>query len=118
MANSKAMCAVRTAVRRGELPHISTQKCVDCGKQAKHYDHRDYNDPLKVEPTCQSCNILRGPALQLITVENRKPLTHKNRVVHAKLTDTQYKKLMAHLKSRGMTISQWIANRVDLMRSK
>jgi hypothetical protein len=27
------------------------------------YDHRDYNQPLQVEPVCSPCNISRGPAL-------------------------------------------------------
>ena len=63
MANQVAMAKVRTAVRRGDLEHISSQLCVDCGSQAKHYDHRDYDKPLDVEPVCISCNHKRGKAL-------------------------------------------------------
>jgi len=62
MPNSRAYNMVSVAVRKGDLPHISTQKCVDCGAKAQHYDHRDYSKPLDVEPTCQKCNIKRGKA--------------------------------------------------------
>ena len=55
---------VAAAVRRGDLPSIWTQKCVDCGRRASDYDHRDYGKPLKVEPVCNECNIKRGPALK------------------------------------------------------
>lgn len=63
MANQKACTAVASAVKRGDLPSIDTQVCADCGEPAKHYDHRDYNRPLDVEPTCISCNHKRGKAL-------------------------------------------------------
>jgi len=50
------------AVLKGYLPRLSKVKilCVDCGKRAKHYDHRDYRLPHIVEPLCQSCNFKRG----------------------------------------------------------
>lgn len=54
---------VRAAIRKSELPDPSTLECVDCGKPAYCYDHRDYSQPLLVEPVCQGCNIRRGPAL-------------------------------------------------------
>ncbi len=34
--------------------------CVDCGKEASGYDHRDYLKPLDIVPVCQSCNMKRG----------------------------------------------------------
>lgn len=52
---------VRKAVRRGQLPPVDSLKCTDCGRAATDYDHRDYTKPLEVEPTCRSCNLLRGP---------------------------------------------------------
>lgn len=61
----QAYRAVNAAVQSGRLPRAKTQKCVDCGKQAHGYDHRDYNKPLDVVPVCQSCNKLRGPAIPL-----------------------------------------------------
>jgi len=53
--------AVAAAIRRGELAHPKTLVCVDCGKPAKDYDHRDYSRPLDVDPVCHGCNRLRGP---------------------------------------------------------
>jgi hypothetical protein len=58
----RAQAAVSAAVRKGVLARAATLACVDCGKPARHYDHRDYSQPLKVEPVCRSCNIKRGPA--------------------------------------------------------
>ena len=55
-------CAVRKAVARGDLLPATAHACVDCGDPAVEYDHRDYNQPLAVEPVCRSCNIRRGPA--------------------------------------------------------
>jgi len=47
--------------RRGVLKKLTKDVlCVDCGKRAKVYDHRDYNKPLDVEPVCIKCNSMRG----------------------------------------------------------
>ena len=54
--------AVTCAVKRGELPPAKALNCVDCGCQARDYDHRDYNAPMVVVPVCRRCNRLRGPA--------------------------------------------------------
>ena len=91
MANHLAMSAVRKAVMTGELPNISTQTCVDCGSPAEHYDHRDYNKPLEVEPVCRTCNYRRGPAIPG-PVREQDPLT-KSCGVMVRLTATQFKKL-------------------------
>lgn len=57
---------VHGAVSLGLLPKLDgSVPCIDCGKPATDYDHRDYNKPLDVEPTCRSCNIKRGPAIPL-----------------------------------------------------
>ena len=56
---------------KNEIP-----KCVDCGEEAESYDHRDYFEPLKVEPVCIRCNTLRGPAfktLDALAETKRKP---------------------------------------------
>lgn len=53
---------VRRAVVSGQLPRVKTLTCVDCGKPARCYDHRDYTKPLDVAPVCFSCNTRRGPA--------------------------------------------------------
>jgi len=63
MSNCKASALVANAVKSGFLPKADTQVCVDCGKQARVYDHRDYFLPLNVEPVCYGCNKARGPAM-------------------------------------------------------
>lgn len=60
---SRAIKRVNHAVRRGALPPVSEFKCSDCGAPAANYDHRDYTQPLCVEPVCAACNKARGPAL-------------------------------------------------------
>lgn len=60
---NRAHVAVKRAVDRGDIPPACTLTCVDCGKPAEHYDHRDYAKPLDVEPTCRTCNYRRGPGL-------------------------------------------------------
>lgn len=73
-----ALSKVQIAIGRGLLPRVSTQhttrpeeitpvECVDCGIQAQHYDHRDYLEPLVVEPVCQPCNHKRGLATDTFT---------------------------------------------------
>ncbi len=49
----------QTAVRCGFLPDPKTGECVDCGRPAQCYDHRDYNKPLEVDAVCIRCNSLR-----------------------------------------------------------
>jgi hypothetical protein len=58
-----AVAKVSQAIRKGELKKPTEFKCVDCGKAATQYDHRDYNKPLEVQPVCASCNAMRGPAI-------------------------------------------------------
>jgi len=59
----KALAAVQRAKYKGLLPKLDGAiLCVDCGRSAIHYDHRDYLKPLDVVPTCQSCNFKRGRA--------------------------------------------------------
>ena len=51
---------VLEATRRGELKRLTKDSiCIDCGKRAVVYDHRDYNKPLDVVPVCISCNSLK-----------------------------------------------------------
>jgi hypothetical protein len=46
-------------------------QCVDCGAQARDYDHRDYNKPLEVNPVCRRCNLRRGPAIEVAGLVRR-----------------------------------------------
>lgn len=54
---------VSAAIKRGDLPSLTTNvvDCADCGARAEQYDHRDYFQPMKVDPVCRSCNMRRGP---------------------------------------------------------
>jgi hypothetical protein len=49
-------------IAQGYLPRARLFACVDCGKPAYGYDHRDYTKPLAIEPVCRSHNALRGVA--------------------------------------------------------
>lgn len=54
---------VRETVKKGKMLRVDTLKCLDCGRPAEVYDHRDYLKPLEVDPVCKACNWKRGPAL-------------------------------------------------------
>jgi len=43
---------VKAEIKAGRLLPISQCKCVDCGKDAKAYEHRDYTKPIDVVPVC------------------------------------------------------------------
>lgn len=58
-----ASLAVRKAIRAGELRPARERMCTDCGHRSEVYDHRDYSNPLVVDPVCRSCNAKRGPAV-------------------------------------------------------
>lgn len=62
--------AVKEAITAGLLPKQKDCKCVDCGKQAQCYDHRDYRKPLDVQPVCRGCNNRRGPGLPILEKED------------------------------------------------
>jgi len=74
LGKNRAHSAVHQAIKKGKLKPVSEHNCVDCGKKAKFYDHRDYNKPLDVVPVCHSCNGLRGHgiALDMTNVKIRK----------------------------------------------
>jgi hypothetical protein len=59
-----AQYVVRKAIFEGRIPRLDgSVACADCSKAACDYDHRDYNRPLDVVPTCRSCNRKRGYGL-------------------------------------------------------
>lgn len=57
---------VSERIKAGAMRRPSDFSCVDCGDQATGWEHRYYGIPLQVVPTCQRCNILRGPALDVV----------------------------------------------------
>ena len=68
----RACGVVGYAVATGKLPSLRKNEiaCVDCGKRATDYDHRDYSKPLDVVPVCRKCNDARGPAVLGIYANN------------------------------------------------
>lgn len=58
--SQRAKGFVNYAVKKGWLMKPTELACVDCGKPAQHWEHRDYNDVYDVEPVCQRCNCIRG----------------------------------------------------------
>lgn len=73
----KARSAVACAIKKGDLRPAKECKCVDCGRQAEVYDHRNYYKPLAVVPVCKRCNRQRGAA----TPYKREALKQKRRMV-------------------------------------
>lgn len=68
------------AIRSGRLLQARTYRCVDCReKWATAWEHRDYDKPLDVDPTCDSCNFARGPAFfRLPDISGAQPSTAAN----------------------------------------
>lgn len=65
-----AHARVRKAIEKGLLPILDGSiSCIDCGVPAVYYDHRSYAKPLEVDPVCARCNILRGPAIELVNFD-------------------------------------------------
>lgn len=62
----KALAIVGRAIKQGVLARPYAFACVDCGKRASQYDHRDYRRPLDVAPVCVGCNHRRGQALPFV----------------------------------------------------
>lgn len=64
----KASGTVLLAVRAGRLPNLRATRipCTDCRvADAVCYDHRNYYEPLIVQPVCHPCNMHRGAATPL-----------------------------------------------------
>ena len=61
-AQLAAASKVKNAIFYKRILPPTAFQCVDCGRKARDYEHRDYDEPLKVEPVCRACNIARGPA--------------------------------------------------------
>lgn len=69
----KAYKLLKIAIELGTIPKIDSHtKCVDCGKQAKVYDHRNYEKPLVVEPVCVGCNVRRGGGFPLLVTDQSR----------------------------------------------
>jgi len=53
-----ARSAVARAIKKGKLPHLSTQLCVCCAQPATNYHHESYEREnwIKVFPLCERCH--------------------------------------------------------------
>lgn len=60
------------AIKKNLLPHWRGKLCVDCGKPAQCYDHRNYHYPLRVDPVCQRCNCKRGEGYPYLGTQTEK----------------------------------------------
>lgn len=76
----RAQQAIAQAIRRGDLKPAKNRRCVDCGRHAYAYDHRDYREPLKVEPVCNFCHHARGPGLPPLTPEDGHYRKHELKI--------------------------------------
>lgn len=78
---ARAQMLANAAVKRGFLPEVETQKCVDCGEPAECWDHRNYYHPLAVDAVCKGCNNRRGPGFPPLKEcdgnRNKNPLGRK-----------------------------------------
>lgn len=60
------------ALRNKRLEHWRGKTCIDCGKPAQCYDHRNYYYPMRVDPVCQSCNAKRGEGFPYLGTQTEK----------------------------------------------
>ena len=66
LVSRAARIAVSKAIKEGRLPPLDGSiACVDCGRAAEVWEHREYERPLDVDPVCRSCNCRRGPAKEM-----------------------------------------------------
>ena len=65
---------VSRLIKLGALDSPRLHRCADCGGPAVNYDHRDYSQPINVEPVCHGCNVRRGPGRFFVA----SPLAQKN----------------------------------------
>lgn len=87
---ARARGKVANAVKRGTLPNLTTTivPCIDCGKRASQYDHRDYRKPLDVQPVCLICNCKRGAGLPLDENPVTCTLCKRSTLLYRELDDT------------------------------
>jgi len=84
LLRTKAMHVVSRLVSTGAIPPATSLKCVDCGKKAVLYDHRDYRRPKKVSALCKGCNNRRGPGLPFLSEKDALQRKHPWRIKNGK----------------------------------
>lgn len=64
---------VQTAIKTGKIKKLDGSiECIDCKGVATSYDHRDYREPLIVEPVCVRCNKRRGNSVDILLMKAGK----------------------------------------------
>lgn len=107
-ANNLAAQLVEEAKANGTLPKITDSiLCVDCGKPAREYDHRDYLRPLDVHPVCSACNKQRGQGANRDVIVKHKYESHND--AGARFDPNP---LITARKRRGLSVSE-LAKRVN-----
>ena len=75
--------AVYRAVRDGRLPKANSQRCVDCGGKAVHYDHYagyEREHWLSVDPVCYMCHAARTQRPYTVEREARRLVNRVARI--------------------------------------
>jgi hypothetical protein len=105
--------AVEKAIKSGSLPTAKSQKCVDCGRQATCYDHRDYSKPLEVQAVCRACNSKRGPGIPYWDGDSADP-EYIDLVVTVMLTRIEFlrrsrknPRALAKARAKALNIEFW-----------
>jgi hypothetical protein len=100
--------AVSRAVRLGILSNLRKRRvgCIDCGKRAKVYDHRDYNRPLDVVPVCAGCNLRRGPA-QFVKPPDFS-IRYYGEFLSVRIPEKFMEKLRSAARKKNMTLSAFV----------
>lgn len=60
------------ALKTGQLKPVRGKICVDCGRKAQCYDHRNYYHPLKVDAVCFRCDSKRGEGYPYLGTQTEK----------------------------------------------
>ena len=107
LAQRRAVTTTTKRVKGGLILKATAHKCVDCGKQASEYDHRDYDKPEQIEPVCASCNRKRGSAK---FIEPDKPISLKGHsaFVNVAMEPAAKRELERLAKEQGWSISTLI----------
>jgi len=107
---------VKVAVDRGKLAPPHDFDCSDCGGAATQYEHRDYREPLKVEPVCDPCNRKRLPALPEGFIDSAdvdwytpSPYRTRDKKLQIRMFLDDYKALKALASGEGISMSDYLA---------
>lgn len=97
------------AILEGRLHDPRTLKCADCGTQAYAYDHRDYRQPLMVDPICRRCNSRRGRGLPWCPIVNDTTRVSQREIVVAALySKADADQIQARALREGVSLEEFV----------